>query len=143
VPYAWPIAHQQLALIRSIAAEGLQSSGTGPFTYTRPLYIGRGIPNTWIAAGQTIAVTNVTSSFDIDTGARSTYGVSLAVTKPGTGRVITVTLSGVLPGGAVFVQVPVFATSTVVSVTGGSFDTGTKTVTVNSGVTQAVITLNN
>ena len=57
VPYAWPIAHQQLALIRAIAAEGLAASGTGPFTYTRPLYVGRGIPNTWIAAGQTIAST--------------------------------------------------------------------------------------
>ncbi|HEX5401554.1 MAG TPA: RICIN domain-containing protein, partial [Pseudonocardiaceae bacterium] len=37
VPYAWPIAHQQLALIRAIAAEGLTASGSGPFTYTRPL----------------------------------------------------------------------------------------------------------
>jgi len=141
VPYAWPIAHQQLALIRSIAAEGLTSSGTGPFTYTRPLYVGRGIPNTWIAAGQTIAVTNATSSYNVDTGARTTYGVSLAVTKPGAGRVITVTLSGVLPGGPVFVQLPVFASSTVTSVSGGSFSTGT--VTVNSGVTQVVVTLNN
>jgi hypothetical protein len=143
VPYAWPIAHQQLALIRAIAAEGLTATGTGPFTYTRPLYIGRGIPNTWIAAGQTIAVSNVTSSFNFDTGARTTYGVSLAVTKPGTGRVITVTLSGTLPGGAVNIQLPVFATSTVVSVTGGSFNATTRTVTANAGVTQVVITLNN
>jgi len=143
VPYAWPIAHQQLALIRAIAAEGLTASGTGPFTYTRPLYIGRGIPNTWIAAGQTIAVNNVTSSYNVDTGLRTTYGVSLAVTKPAAGRVITVTLTGTLPGGAVFVQLPVFASSTVVSVTGGTFDAGTQTVTVTPGATQAVITLNN
>ncbi|HMG21658.1 MAG TPA: hypothetical protein VK607_10090, partial [Kofleriaceae bacterium] len=143
VPYAWPIAHQQLALIRAIAAEGLTASGAGPFTYTRPLYIGRGIPNTWIAAGQTIAVNNVTSSFNFDTGARTTYGVSLAVTKPGTGRVITVNLTGTLPGGAVNIQLPIFATSTVVSVTGGSFNATTRTVTVNAGATQVVITLNN
>jgi hypothetical protein len=143
VPYAWPIAHQQLALVRAIAAEGLSASGTGPFTYTRPLYIGRGIPNTWIAPGQTIAVNNVTSSTNIDSGSRSTYGVSLAVTRPGTGRVITVSLSGTLPGGAVLVQLPVFASSSVVSVTGGTFDAGTRTVTVTPGITQAVITLNN
>jgi hypothetical protein len=143
VPYAWPIAHQQLALVRAIAAEGLQSSGTGPFTFTRPLFIGRGIPNTWIAAGQTIAVTNVTSSYNVDSGVRTTYGVSLAITKPAAGRVITVNLTGTLPGGPVFVQLPVFASSTVVSVTGGSFNAATQTVTVNAGATQAVITLNN
>jgi hypothetical protein len=143
VPYAWPIAHQQLALVRAIAAEGLIASGTGPFTYTRPLYIGRGIPNTWIAAGQTIGINNLTSSFNVDTGLRTTYGVSLAVTKPATGRVITVTLSGTLPGGPVLVQLPVFATSTVVSVTGGAFNASTQTVTVTPGATQAVITLSN
>lgn len=143
VPYAWPIAHQMLALVRAIAAEGLTASGTGPFTYTRPLYIGRGIPNTWIAAGQTIAVNNLTSSFNVDTGVRATYGVSLAVTRPAAGRVITLSLTGTLPGGPVFVQLPVFASSTVVSVTGGSFNAATQTVTVNAGATQAVITLNN
>ena len=143
VPYAWPIAHQQLALVRAIAAEGLTATGTGPFTYTRPLYIGRGIPNTWIAAGQTIALSNITSSINIDTGARTTYGVSLAVTQPGAGRVITVNLSGTLPGGAVNIQLPIFATSTVVSVTGGAFNATTRTVTANAGATQVVITLNN
>jgi hypothetical protein len=143
VPYAWPIAHQQLALIRAIAAEGLTATGTGPFTYTRPLYVGRGIPNTWIAPGQTIAVNNITSSYTVDTGARSTYGVSLAVTRPGTGRVITVNLTGTLPGGPTLVQLPVFATSTVVSVTGGTYNSTTRTVTMTPGITQAVVTLNN
>jgi len=143
VPYAWPIAHQQLALIRAVVAEGLTASGSGPFTYTRPLYIGRGIPNAWIAPGQTIGVSNITSSFNFDTGARTTYGVSLAVTQPGAGRVITVNLTGTLPGGAVNIQLPIFATSTVVSATGGSFNASTRTVTANAGATQVVITLNN
>jgi hypothetical protein len=143
VPYAWPIAHQQLALVRAIVAEGLTASGTGPFTYTRPIYIGRGIPNAWIAPGQTIGLNNITSSINIDTGARTTYGVSLVVTRPATGRVITVNLTGTLPGGAVNIQLPVFATSTVVSVTGGTFNATTRTVTANAGATQIVITLNN
>jgi hypothetical protein len=121
----------------------LTSAGTGPFTFTRPLYIGRGIPNTWIAAGQRIALNNITSSINIDTGARTIYGVSLAVTQPAAGRVITVTLSGTLPGGAVNIQLPIFLTSTVVSVTGGTFNATTRTVTANAGATQVVITLNN
>jgi hypothetical protein len=143
VPYAWPIAHQQLALVRAIVAEGLTASSTSPFTYTRPIYIGRGIPNAWIVAGQTIALNNITSSINIDSGARSTYGVSLAVTQPGAGRVITVNLTGTLPGGAVNIQLPIFLTSTVVSVTGGTFNATTRTVTANAGATQVVITLNN
>jgi len=143
VPYAWPIAHQQLALVRAIVAEGLTATGTGPFTYTRPLYIGRGIPNTWIASGQTIALSNITSAMNIDTGVRTTYGVSLAVTQPGAGRVITVNLSGTLPGGPVNIQLPIFATSTVVSVSGGTFTAATRTVTATPGATQVVITLNN
>jgi hypothetical protein len=145
VPYAWPIAHQQLALIRAIVAEGLTATGTGPFTFTRPLFIGRGIPNAWIAPGQTIAVNNITSTINIDTGARTTYGVSLATTRPGTGRVITVTLSGTRPqpAGAISIQLPVFATSSVVSVTGGTFNAQTQTVTANAGATQIAITLNN
>jgi hypothetical protein len=140
-PYVWPISLQQLGLTESIVAEGLSAGGTGPFTYTRPLYVGRGIPNTWLAAGQTIAASNLTSSFNAVSGARSTYGVSLAISKPGAGRVITVNLSGALPGGSVFVQLPIFSSVPVTGVTGGSYNSTTHTVTASSGATQVVITL--
>ncbi|HEX5402666.1 MAG TPA: hypothetical protein VFX16_10230, partial [Pseudonocardiaceae bacterium] len=140
-PYVWPISAQEQGLAESIVAEGLSASGTGPFTYTRPLYVGRGIPNAWIAAGQTIAANNLTSSFNTATGVRSTYGVSLAVTKPAAGRVVTVNLSGTPPGGAVLVQLPVFLTVGVTAVTGGTFNATTHTVTVTPGATQVVITL--
>ncbi len=140
-PYVWPISLQQLGLTESIVAEGLSAGGTGPFTYTRPLYVGRGIPNTWLAAGQTIAASNLTSSFNAVSGARSTYGVSLAISKPGAGRVITVNLSGALPGGSVFVQLPIFSSVAVTGVTGGSYDSTTHTVTASPGATQVVITL--
>jgi hypothetical protein len=143
VPYAWPIAHQQIALIRAVAAEGLTASGSGPFTYTRPLYVGRGIPNAWVAAGQTTSVTNLTSSFNADTGARQTYGVSLAVTRPAAQRIVTVSLTGTLPGGAVLIQLPIFNSVGVTAVSGGSYNATTKTVTANSGATQVVITLAN
>ncbi len=141
IPYAWPISAQQQGLIESIAAEGRASTGSGPYTFTRPLYIGRGIPNSWIAAGQTTSVNNLTTSYDTSTGSRSTYGVSLAVTKPSTGRVITVGLTGTLPGGTVAIQLPIFNTVGVTAVSGGSYDATTHTVTATSGATSVTITL--
>jgi hypothetical protein len=140
-PYAWPISGQQLGLLQSIAATGLSASGSGPYTYTQPLYIGRGIPNTWIASGQTIAVSNLTSAYNVGSGSRSTYGVSIAVTRPASTRVVTVTISGSPPGGPVYIQLPVFLGTGVSSVTGGSYDATTHTVTATSGATQITITL--
>jgi hypothetical protein len=140
-PYAWPISGQQLGLLQAIVAPGLSASGTGPFTYTQPLYIGRGIPNTWIAAGQTIAVSNLTSAYNISSGARSTYGVSIAVTKPASTRVVTVTITGAPPSGPVNIQLPVFLSTGVNSVAGGTYNATTHTVTAASGATQITITL--
>ena len=138
-PYAWPISAQQQGLQESIVAEGLSASGTGPYTYTRPLYVGRGVPDTWIAAGQTISATNLTAGYDVPAGTRSTYGVSLAVTKPGAARVVTVTISGNPPDGPVYVQLPIFDSVGVTGVTGGTYDSATHTVTADS--TQLTITL--
>ena len=62
-PYAWPMAGQTLALLRSMVAEGLAATASGgTFVFTRPVYVGRGIPDAWVAAGQTLAVSNLTSS---------------------------------------------------------------------------------
>ena len=140
-PYAWPISGQQQGLLESLVAEGLSASGSGPYTFTRPLYIGRGVPNAWVSAGQTTSVGNLTNTYDMSSGSRSTYGVSLAVTKPGAGRVVTVNLSGSLPGGAVYIQLPIFSSVGVSGVTGGSYDSASHTVTANSGATTVTITL--
>jgi hypothetical protein len=129
-PYGWPISAQQQGLLESIAAQSL--GGT--------LYVGRGIPNTWIAAGQRTAVGNLTSAYNVTSGSRSTYGVALAVTKPGTGRVVTVTLSGSIPG-AVQIQLPIFLTVGVSAVSGGTYNATTHTVTATSGATTVTITL--
>jgi hypothetical protein len=140
-PYGWPISGQQLGLLQAIAATGLSASGAGPYTYTEPLYIGRGIPNTWIAAGQTIAVSNLTSAYAASSGSRSTYGVSIVVTKPGATRVVTVSITGTPPSGPVYIQLPVFLSTGVNSVSGGSYNSATHTVTGTSGTTPIVITL--
>jgi Ricin-type beta-trefoil lectin domain-like len=132
-PYAWPISAQQQGLLESIVAEGLS-------TTARPLYIGRGLPNSWVAAGQTASVANLTNSYNVNSGARSTYGVSIAVTKPST-RVVTVTISGSPPGGPVYIQLPVFLTVGVNAVTGGSYNSTTHTVTATTGATTITITL--
>ena len=140
-PYGFPISGQQLGLLQSIAATGLTASGTGPYTYTEPLYIGRGIPNAWIANGQTTTVSNLTSAYNIGSGARTTYGVSIAVTQPASTRVVTVTLTGTPPSGPVLIQLPVFLTTGVNAVTGGTYSSTTHTVTATAGATQVVITL--
>jgi len=140
-PYAWPISAQQQGLLEALVAEGLSSTGSGPFTFTRPLYIGRGIPNTWITAGQTISVSNVTNNYNVTNGVRSSYGVSLAVTKPGTGRVITVSLTGTAPTGTVAIQLPIFNGVGVTSVSGGTYNSSTQTVTAATGASTITITL--
>jgi hypothetical protein len=131
-PYAWPIAGQQQGLLESLVAEGLSSTGSGPYTYTRPLYIGRGVPNTWLTAGQSISVGNLTTSYNVPSGSRSTYGVALAVAGSGSGRTVTVSLSGSTPGGLVYIQLPVFLNVGVTAVNGGSYNAGTHTVTATS-----------
>jgi hypothetical protein len=140
-PYGWPISGQQLGLLQSIVATGLSASGTGPYTYVQPLHIGRGVPAAWIATGQTVSASNITNTADATTGTRSTYGVSIATTKPGAVRVVTVSLSGTLPGGPVYIQLPVFESAGVTAVTGGSYDSASHAVTAAAGATQVTITL--
>jgi Ricin-type beta-trefoil lectin domain len=140
-PYGWPISGQQLGLLQSIAATGLSASGTGPYTYTQPLYVGRGVPNTWITPGQTIAASNLTSAYTMSSGSRSTYGVSIAVTRPGATRVVTVSITGTPPGGPVYIQLPIFLATGVSAVSGGSYDSATHTVTAAPGAGQITITL--
>uniref|UniRef100_UPI0005551D07 hypothetical protein n=1 Tax=Actinoplanes subtropicus TaxID=543632 RepID=UPI0005551D07 len=65
---------------------------------------------------------------------------SIQTTKPGTSRLITVTLSGNLPGNTQ-IQLPIFLTIGVTSVTGGSYNTTTHTVTADPGATSIAITL--
>ncbi len=146
-PYAWPMAGQTLALVRSIVAEGLAATSSGgAFTFTRPVYVGRGIPDAWIAAGQTISASNLTSSYAAGSGGsctRSTYGVSISVTKPSAQRVVTVSLSGTWPNGSVYIQLPSLRSAGVSSVQGGTYDATSNTVTVSPSTTQIVISLNN
>ena len=143
-PYAWPLAGQTLALLRSVVAEGLAATRTGgSFEFTRPVYVGRGIPDAWIADGQTIAASNLTSSYAGSAGscARSTYGVSIATRGAGPQRVVTFSLSGTWPRGAVLLQLPSFRSAGASAVQGGTYDAASGTVTVTPGASTVVVTL--
>jgi hypothetical protein len=140
-PYAWTLAAQSLALIDSLAAEGFAATGSGgSFTFTRTLHIGRGVPDAWLASGQTISVQNLTGSFSMESCARNTYGVTIS-TSSASPRVITVTLCGSLPNGAITIDLPTLASAGVGSVTGGSYSSSTQSVTVTPGTKTVTITL--
>jgi NPCBM-associated, NEW3 domain of alpha-galactosidase len=143
IPYAWPMASQTQTLLQSLAAQGLVHDTGGSPGYHTALYVGRGVPDAWIVPGQEIAVSNLTSSYDVSTGARSTYGVAISVRGTSDHRVVAVQLSGQVPSRDVKVQLPVFADAGVVGVDGGSFDAATHTVTLDPGGNEVTVRLGN
>jgi hypothetical protein len=133
VPYAWPMAGQTQTLLQSLVASGLTSTtdADGNYDYGTALYIGRGVPDAWITPGQTIAVNNLTASYNESTGKRDTYGVSISTSTEGGKTVVKVLLNGQAPRGDVQVQLPVFAEDGVQKVSAGTYDAATHTVTMN------------
>ena len=122
VPYAWPMAGQTQTLLQSLVAAGRTSEGQPV------LYIGRGVPDEWLAPGQRIAVDNLTASYDVRTGRRATYGVRLDTHQNGA---VQVSLTGQVPTDNVRVQLPAFASAGVREVSGGRYDPATHTVTMD------------
>ena len=145
IPYVWPMAGQTQTLLQSLAAQGLvPRAGSGSFRYGTALYLGRGVPDAWIVPGQTISVSNLTSSYDVASGRRTSYGVRIEVAARGGNRVVRVTLTGRPPASAagnVQVQLPVFADAGVADVNGGSYDVATHTVTMARGARAVFVTL--
>ena len=132
-PYVWTMAGQTQTMLQSLVAQGLTSTvdSAGTPSYRPVVYIGRGVPDAWISPGQTIAVGNLTSSYDQGTGARETYGVQISTVRQGGSRVVRVALSGAVPGGDQEIQLPVFADAGVSHVDGGHYDATTHTVTMS------------
>ncbi len=131
IPYVWPMAGQTQTLLQSLVAQGRVPDGSGG--YHTALYLGRGVPDAWLAPGQHISVSNLTASYNAGTGRRGTYGVRVATTgRPG-GRAVRVSLTGQVPTGDVRIQFPALASAGVEGVTGGSFDPASHTVTLAPG----------
>jgi len=145
IPYVWPMAGQTQTLLQSLVAQGLVSttSTDGSSSYRNVLYIGRGVPDAWLSPGQTIAVSNLTSSYDVNSDRRATYGVRISTSRAGGSRVVQVALTGRLPGGDIQVQLPAFARAGVRGVLGGSYDAATHTVTMDPRRRVAEIVLGN
>jgi hypothetical protein len=143
VPYVWPMAGQTQTLLQSLVATGLVSSAGsgGGFAYKTALYVGRGVPDAWVTSGQTISVGNITSAYDEAPGRRSTYGVKISTHQMAGQKVVTVSLSGQLPGNDVQVQLPAFADEGVAGVAGGRYDPTSHTVTVNPGLREVAVVL--
>jgi len=132
VPYTWPMAGQTQSLVQSLVAPGLATNAgaNGSQRDDTVLYVGRGVPDAWISPGQTIAVSNLTSSYHEASGDRDTYGVQISTHgRPGD-RLVVVSLSGRPPGGDVQVQLPVFADAGVQRVFGGRYDPAAHSVTM-------------
>jgi hypothetical protein len=145
IPYAWPMAGQTQTLLQSLVAQGLVTAKNpdGSVSYRTALYIGRGVPDAWIVPGQNISVGHLTSSYDESNGQRDTYGVRIGVGHGQGAPLVTVSLTGDVPGNDVQIQLPAFADSGVAAVAGGRYDAATHTVTLSPGRRSAVIQLGN
>ena len=133
IPYAWPMAGQTQTLLQSLVAQGLSptTSKDGSYSYQTVLYVGRGVPDAWITPGQTIAVSNLTDSYNETNGSRKTYGVRISTISLLGSKVVNVSLSGSPPGNDIQVQLPIFADAGVRSVIGGTYDAAAHTVTMH------------
>ena len=129
------MAGQTQTLVQSLAAEGLtQTTGSdGSSSFRNVLYIGRGVPDAWLAPGQTISVSNLTSSYDVSSGRRATYGVRIHTSGGRGGKVVQVALSGQLPGRDIQIQLPALATAGVRGVIGGNYEVASHTVVMDPG----------
>jgi hypothetical protein len=145
IPYAWPMAGQTQTLLQSLVAQGLVSvkNPDSSVSYRTELYIGRGVPDAWIVPGQSISVGHLTSSYDESNGRRDTYGVRISVGRGQGAPLVTVSLTGDVPGNDVQIQLPAFADMGVTAVLGGRYDAATHTVTLSPGRGSAVIQLGN
>lgn len=142
VPYAWPMASQTQTIQQAIAAEGRVTSTTGGnASYHTALYVGRGVPDTWLASGQHVAIGNLTSSYNVSNGIRRTYGVDISTRSSGGGRQVAVSISGAAPSNDVRVQLPSFTSAGVREVSGGSWNASTGTVTITPGHRSVVVQL--
>jgi hypothetical protein len=138
IPYAWPMAGQTQTLLQSLVAQGLVTTTMpdGSLSYRTAVYIGRGVPDAWIVPGQTIAVGNLTSSYDVSNGHRDTYWVRINVSGDQDAPLVHVHVGGDAPGDDIQVQLPAFADEGVRAVAGGSYDAASHTVTLNGNDAQ-------
>ncbi|HLH47252.1 MAG TPA: hypothetical protein VKV25_08835 [Acidimicrobiales bacterium] len=120
-PHAWGMANANKVLLDSLAAQ--RSDGQ--------LVIGRGVPDSWVAAGQQIEVT------DFPTTEGHRIGFTVDTTGPTT---VTLTLTGARPSGPVLFQLPAFVDN-IAAASQGRVDESTGTVTLPPTAGSVTVTL--
>jgi len=119
-PHAWGIAHANLVLLDSLAAQ--RSDGS--------LVVGRGVPSSWVASGKVISLANFPT----------TGGRHLGLTVRASGGSVTLTLTGQPPSGPVLFQLPVFV-GNIAGSSAGTIDETTGTVTLSPTVRTVTVQL--
>jgi len=118
-PHSWGIAMGDLGLLDSFVSQRTDGS----------LIVGRGVPNSWVASGSPIAVSN----FPTTDGHR----IGVAITEHG--DAITLKLTGTLSGPVSF-ELPAFVNN-IASASAGAVDNGAGTVTVPATTHSVTVTL--
>jgi len=108
-PHAWGMANANKVLLDSLVAQ--RSDGS--------VIIGRGVPDSWVTAGHSWAVTNFPT----------TDGHRIGLTITAKAKLATLTLSGHAPAGPVLFQLPAFVNNIAAAST-GSIDEASGTVTL-------------
>jgi hypothetical protein len=119
-PHAWGIANANKVLLDSVVAEA--SSGT--------LIVGRGVPDKWISAGQSISVSNFPT----------TNGQRAGVTITAGDHSVTLELRGAHPTGGVRFQLPAFVRN-IASASAGTISEKTGTVTLSPAIRTVTVRL--
>ncbi len=120
-PHAWGMANANKVLLDSIAVQNADGS----------LLVGRGVPDGWVAPGQSVAVSN----FPTTMGRR----VNLTIT--GGQHTVTLSLSGPAAGSEpVAFQLPVFV-GNIASASAGTINETTGTVSLAAGQTSVTVRL--
>ncbi len=108
-PHAWGIANANMVLLDSLVAQRAHGS----------LVVGRGVPDSWVRAGQVISLAN----FPTLNAKRAGLVIRSS------GNSVTLTLSGQRPGGPVLFQLPAFA-GNIAGTSAGTISESTGTVTL-------------
>jgi hypothetical protein len=118
-PHSWGIAMGDLGLLDSLVSQRTDGS----------LIVGRGVPNSWVASGQRIAVSNFPT----------TDGGRIGVTITTRGDAVTLQLTG-NPSGTVTFELPAFV-GNIASTSAGTVDNGAGAVTITAHTRSVTVTL--
>jgi len=119
-PHAWGMANANMVLLDSLAAQRADGS----------LVVGRGVPSSWVSAGELISLANFPT----------VAGRHLGLAIRSSGSSVTLTLSGQAPAGPVLFQLPAFV-GNIANASAGTVDEKTGTVTLATTVRTVTVQL--